>query len=391
MNLKKVAMSGVIIGLISINSYAQLFVKYVDVDGTNGSKVVAPPDTNVSDNDDGSKVVKIKSSSLGEEYTSKTEINIDKDGLINTNITIESGYLFVYTVSKTDITAPAGTEVKVNIDGTIENSFNSTTIVADRVGKINAEVKSNDLKEIEIEIPDGSQTSIDSNSSINAVNNFESLDSTVTTKINAKKSGELIVEVKNNKDNNESSKLLPPPFAENIKASIEIEEPNANERTKRGQIKSGIAKITYSTRKSFLRKNGGFYRSNENDSLQITPKDSLATFEEELSFDNKRIIKLISGEAYILINGEKLEMEVGKSYELKPLGSEEELKELIIEDSYFTNLSNGWNLLGAGEELKVDNLKEFDIVWKYSNGQWYSKDEIDLINEKEGFWGRVTK
>ena len=55
--------------------------------------------------------------------------------------------------------------------------------------------------------------------------------------------------------------------------------------------------------------------------------------------------------------------------------------------SYSPNLNSlsGWNLLGTGENISINELSEFSSVWIYSD-KWYSKSEISLIQTGEGFW-----
>jgi hypothetical protein len=66
------------------------------------------------------------------------------------------------------------------------------------------------------------------------------------------------------------------------------------------------------------------------------------------------------------------------------------------------NLHNGWNLVGIGEDISIEQLKDKNIqyIWKYSNGKWqlwdknineetykkYNAAKIDKIKKGEGFW-----
>jgi len=61
----------------------------------------------------------------------------------------------------------------------------------------------------------------------------------------------------------------------------------------------------------------------------------------------------------------------------------------FIGNSYkldFSNLKNGWNLVGTGENISKDELSNFEFIWKYINGKWLNKNEIKSIKAGEGFW-----
>lgn|GEM_PF-4076639 len=59
-----------------------------------------------------------------------------------------------------------------------------------------------------------------------------------------------------------------------------------------------------------------------------------------------------------------------------------------IENFYknFSSLSNGWHLLGADREITTSEYQSAEALWIYENGEWVSKNDINSIKPKQGFW-----